>query len=505
MAIHQQPFIESVKETLHDFNMLEPGDRVLVAVSGGPDSMALLHALLTVQDDFKIQMGVAHLNHGLRPSAADRDAAFVQSRCRKEWHLPFHLEKEDLLTRHQHQKGSLEALGRQARFDFFKRISRAFNYTKIALGHHAADNAELILMNLFRGSGLLGLSGIPPIREKCFIRPLIHQPREEILAFLRKNKIDFVLDTSNRDHRFLRNRIRHELMPDLIHRFNPKLVETLSRTATILRSDEAFLDQQAHQILDTLSIKHATHVRIPISVLFGLHEALQRRLIRVSIAHVRGHLKRITLHHIDTVLKLCKKDSGNWQLHLPDRLIVHKDEKDEVSFFRSAVSPRNQEDIEAEPASPPLYKVFIPGSEEGVQRSKLKALNTTLALRAISVDSLDGLTSVRNDLKTEIGPEDFFEMASHPYTAFLDMDRLTSPLHIRYIRPGDRFMPLGMTGTQKVKNFLINSKIPRETRNKTLVLLSGDTIVWLVGLRIDQRFKISQQTRNVLKIEVFLA
>ena len=230
----QHPLVQSVEKTLLEFNMLQSRDKVLVAVSGGPDSVALLHVLLALQTKFDIQIGIGHLNHGLRPSAATRDAAFVSSLGSKMG-LPAHVAAADIQGLHQRHKGSLETLGRKARYNFFSRLARKFGYNKIALGHHADDNAELILMNLFRGSGPLGLSGIPPVRNNRYIRPLIEQPRKSIMKYLQDIQVSYVLDATNNDPRFLRNRIRHELMPELAHRYNPNLVDTLNRTAAIFR------------------------------------------------------------------------------------------------------------------------------------------------------------------------------------------------------------------------------------------------------------------------------
>ena len=483
----QHPLVRSVEKTLFDFNMLQAKDKVLVAVSGGPDSVALVHALLTLQARFDIQLGVAHLDHGLRPTAAPRDAAFVSSLCKKI-DLRSHVGKTDIRSLHQRQRGSLEALGRQARYDFFNRIARKFGYSKIALGHHADDNAELVLMNLLRGSGRLGLSGIPPVRNKRYIRPLIQQSRENIMNFLQDNQIAYVLDATNSDLRFLRNRIRHELMPELIHRYNPKLVDTLNRTADIIRIEENWLDRYSHKVFNALSVSDDgdTDVRLSISKLLENHEAIQRRTIRTAIAHVKGNLKSVTLQHIDAVLRLCLEGSPGHLLHLPGRLTIQRHSDSHLSISRQpppATSRTNSHSAK----TIPLYRVPVPHPGAGTKKLLIEELRTTLVLRSMRVESIGNLTSTGQD------------------TAFFDMDKLTFPMLLRNTLPGDRFMPLGMKGTQKVKNFFVNNKIPREIRRKTPVLLSGDVIVWIVGHRIDERAKITQQTRNVVKVELFLA
>ncbi len=481
----QHPLIQLVEKTLLEFSMLQSRDKVLVAVSGGPDSVALLHVLLTLQTKFDIQMGVAHLDHGLRSSAATRDAAFVSSLCKKLG-MASHIAKTDIRDLHQQQRGSLEALGRKTRYDFFNRIARKFGYTKIALGHHAGDNAELVLMNLFRGSGPLGLSGIPPVRNHRYIRPLIEQPRERIMNYLQDNQVAFVLDATNSDLRFLRNRIRHELMPELIHRYNPNIVDTLNRTAAIFRAEEDWLNQYSGRIFNTLADGDTTSIRMPISKLLENHGAIQRRTIRTAIGHIKGNLKSITLQHIDAVLCLCREGSTGQRLRLPGRLTIQKQPEGHLSISRQLSPPMSR--ASSHPAETiPLFTVPVPHPYAGTQTVMVKEFGTTLVLGSMPVESISSLTSTGQR------------------TAFFDMDKLTFPMLLRNTLPGDKFKPLGMQGTQKVKDFFINNKIPRKIRRKTSVLVSKDVIVWIVGHRIDERAKITQQTRNVLKIELFLA
>ncbi|MDX2448047.1 MAG: tRNA lysidine(34) synthetase TilS [Desulfobacterales bacterium] len=481
----QHPLIQSVEKTLLEYSMLQSKDKVLVAVSGGPDSVALLHVLLALQKKLDILIGVAHLDHGLRPSAAARDAAFVSSLC-KETGLPSHVTTADIQGLHQQQKGSLEALGRTARYNFFSRIARKFGYNKIALGHHADDNAELVLMNLFRGSGPLGLSGIPPVRNNRYIRPLIEQPRESIMNYLHDNQVAFVLDATNNDLRFLRNRIRHELLPELIHRYNPNLVNTLNRTAAIFRAEEDWLNQYSDQIIQTLTDGDATPFRMPIPKLLENHVAIQRRAMRAAIGHVKGNLKSITLQHIDAVLRLCREGSPGQFMCLPDRLTIQKQSENHVSISRRPSPPTSRERSHPVEVAP-LYTVPVPHPDEGTQMVMIKELGKTLVLGSMPVESISSQT------------------LAGQHTAFFDMDKLTFPMLLRNTLPGDRFMPLGMQGTQKVKDFFINNKIPREIRRETPVLVNRDAIIWIVGHRIDERAKISQQTRNVLKIELLLA
>ncbi len=499
----QHPLVLSVEKTLLEFNMLQSQDKVLVAVSGGPDSVALLQVLLALQNTFDVRIGVGHLDHGLRASAAARDAAFVSS-LGKKMGLPTHVAAADIQGLHQKQKGSLEALGRKARYHFFSRMARKFGYNKIALGHHAGDNAELILMNLFRGSGPLGLSGIPPIRENRYIRPLIEQPRKHIMKYLQDIQAAFVQDATNNDLRFLRNRIRHELIPGLKHRYNPNLEETLNRTAAIFRDEEDWLNQYSDRIFNTLANGNATGLRMPVSKFLKNHAAIQRRTIRTAIGQIKGNLKSITLQHIDAVLDLCRDGTAGQQLHLPGRVLVRKQSHDQLLISKQP-SPAAPLAGYHPAGTTPIYTVPVPHPGSGTQTVRVKELGISLVLNAMPIEpQQEALTPWVLPWGGGLQAMDNMTSAGQQ-TAFFDMDKLTFPMLLRNALPGDRFMPMGMQGTQKVKNFFINNKIPREIRRKTPVLVSKNAIVWIVGHRIDERAKIVQQTRNVLKIELFLA
>ena len=229
--------------------MLQPGDRVLVGVSGGADSVALLHILYRLSVSRDLDIGVAHLNHALRGKAADRDAAFVQTLAR-QLDLPCFSARQDVGLQRQKQGGSLEEAGRRARYRFYAQTAKTQGFTKIALGHHADDNAELVLMNMLRGTGPEGIAGIPPAREPGIIRPLIHARRREIMAYIKDNDLAYVVDASNQDPRFFRNRVRNELIPALSEAYNPRLTEALVRTASISRTEEEWLEQLTRPMLE---------------------------------------------------------------------------------------------------------------------------------------------------------------------------------------------------------------------------------------------------------------
>lgn len=330
--------------------MLLPGEAVLVCVSGGPDSMALLHLLMDISKDMALFMGVIHLNHGLRGAASDGDADFVRSLVQK-MNLPFFERKADVKAFAKSRRLSLEDAARQVRYAYFQEIADAHYYKKIALGHHADDVAELMLMNLMRGGGPQGLSGIPPVRDGRFIRPLIDVSKAQIQIFLDKSGIAYVTDASNQDIRHRRNRIRHHLIPLLQDHYNPDISKTLSRLADVMREE--------NQWLDNLTTPHFHNCRIAetkdrlVFSLAGVKELarpIARRVIRQGILQIKGDLRRIGFAHINAILDLMETPysgaTAERELHLPDKIKIKVDKdrlvikKVKAPFRRAAVSQK---------------------------------------------------------------------------------------------------------------------------------------------------------------------
>ncbi|MBW1725563.1 MAG: tRNA lysidine(34) synthetase TilS [Deltaproteobacteria bacterium] len=289
-----------VEETVTVHGMLKEKDSVVIGVSGGPDSVALLHVLRALTERFSLKLGIAHLNHCLRQNDSDKEAAFVET-LSDRLGLPFHIDKEDVHEYKIKNRLSLEEAARRVRYTFLNRVAETNRYNKIALGHHSDDNAELVLMNLFRGSGPLGLSGIPPVRDGKsgplglsgippvrdgkIIRPLIKASRSEIIDFLNQNRLEYVSDASNRDTRYLRNRVRHKLIPLLKTAYNPKISETLNQLASIMLSEEEWIEDVIHPLFEK-SVLNVQDDRITFSVsmLDRLHSAAQRRILRKAIS-----------------------------------------------------------------------------------------------------------------------------------------------------------------------------------------------------------------------------
>jgi len=324
-----------VSDTVQAHGMLLPGDVVLAGVSGGPDSVALLRILKDLSQPLSLKIGVAHLNHCLRGKESDRDEDFVRDLA--AFHgLPLHVQQTDVAARARENKKSIEEAARDVRYAFYRDIASQHGYNRVALGHNSDDNAEQVLMNLLRGSGPRGLMGIPPMRENWIIRPLIRVSRQEILAFLAHGSQTFMLDSSNEDTRYLRNRVRHELLPCLAKDYNPEIKSALNRLSLLLTSEEAWMEGETQEMLSHhLERLNNREVRFQRDFFATLPEALGRRAIRGAIEEVKGDLRRITFGHIDDIIGLMAGNTGDKNLDLPQGIRMTLTKK-WLYFTRSA-------------------------------------------------------------------------------------------------------------------------------------------------------------------------
>jgi tRNA(Ile)-lysidine synthase len=331
--------LKKIRKTIADCSLLERGDHLLVAVSGGPDSVALLRAMVILSSEYGLQLTTAHLNHGLRGAEAKREEEFVKSLC-TGMGIACICKTVDIRLLQKGRGMSLEEIGREERYRFLGEAAETCGAQKIATGHHRDDQAETVLINLLRGCGLEGLKGIPPMRDGRIIRPLLHVGREEILEFLNREGLTYMTDSSNLSPLFLRNRIRHELIPELTLKYNPGIVEALSHTAEIIRKDDDYLQAVVRQILCQWRIvPGAAEMKLPLSALLDLHVALQGRVIKYLLesAALPGH--GIGYRHIEAVLAFARKPRHHRaSLDLPGLTHVERD-GDLLKIFRVSSRP----------------------------------------------------------------------------------------------------------------------------------------------------------------------
>jgi tRNA(Ile)-lysidine synthase len=467
------PAIQQVVRTIDRFGMFTPGEKVLVGVSGGPDSMMLLHTLVHLAPKYQLNLGVAHLNHGLRPVSADQDEAFV-ARSAERFDLPFFRHRLNLRL----QTGSVEEQAREARYGFFKKVMADHGYTKIALGHQKNDNAEAVLMHLLRGSGIRGLAGIPPVRGNRIVRPLIDLDRTAIIGYLKDHQIHFTEDETNADPVYERNRIRHHLLPMLQKTYNPNIIETLHRTADVCREEDIWIDRHLAPHLDPIIARSEKHcLELHCNLLQSEPLAVQRRLIRRAIRIWHGHLKRMGVHHIDAIIGLLAKGGIGKRISLPNGI-----EADRPAAYLRLVRCNGPNAVKLSEKMGFCHTIATPDS-----------LPEAIILPECGCRLLFGIGKPMQ--------REQWVSKDHKRVCF-DLDKLTFPLQIRSFQPGDRIRPFGMQGTQKIKKLFIDRKIPSARRHKIPLLESQGSIVWVAGIRRSNLAEISGQTKRVLQVTI---
>ena len=479
--------LQRVRRTIGAHRMLTPGDAVLVGVSGGPDSVALLHLLRGIASELRLRLGIIHLNHGLRGADSDSDADFVRSLA-GDLNVPLFEKKADVIGFRKTHRLSLEEASRRVRYAYFAEIAGANHYTRVALGHHRDDNAELVLMNLIRGSGPQGLSGIPPVREDLYIRPLIDLSREEIEGFLDEEKIPFIVDASNKDLRHRRNRIRHELIPSIRDAYNPDISGALSRLAAIMRDENDWIDGMAATAFrECIRVRKDDLLILSPERLASLETPLARRVLRKALLAIRHDLRRIRYDHIDAIYGLIENSPDDGPIekerHLPHRIHVQRT-GNQIIIRRM---PHNLREAAAF-AGPIVHDFNYRVREPGAEAVDLHIPEIDSRMR---FSTLSG-TALPDDLSSST-------------TACFDFDALAFPLIVRPPRPGDRFIPSGIQGSQKLKDFFINRKIPRNERGRCPLLISGGVVIWIAGLRTAEFGKATAHTQKRLKVELSLA
>jgi len=456
------------KRTIDRYRLLERGDRLIVGVSAGVDSMVLLHLLNACRETFDLSLVVAHVNHGFRPEESEREAELVRKETAR-FRLPF--EYAQFKVREFQKLGRLspQDAARKVRFRFFYDLLHKHHAQKIALGHNADDQVETVLMRLIRGSGLRGLKGILPIRERKVIRPLLEVWREEIDSFASEKKIPFLFDSSNLREDYLRNRIRLTLIPFIEKEYQPHFKETILKTSTLLREEDDYLEKGTeeayqkivHEANDRLSFKWSEYQ--------SLHPAIQWRVIRKMVERIHqgeGVMEDGGGADVLKVFQNLHQPSPSFLFELPLGFWIEK-RYDAVSVGKRELKP------------PPPFEVELlsPG------HTFIEEIGKEVMIEETNRDQLR-------------------DYSAPPDTALMDYETLRFPLKMRNFRPGDRFSPLGVRGTQKLKDFFINHKVPKFERSSVPLLISEEGIAWVVGYRIDERVKITEKTIRVLKVKV---
>ncbi len=485
--------LRQVREFIHRHDLLSVGDRVVVGVSGGPDSLCLLHLLLRLQEEYRLQLHVAHLHHGARGEEADADAAFVADLAR-EWGLPATLVREDVPAVARAHKLAFEEAARRVRYAFLAHVAGRVGAAKVAVGHNADDQAETVLMHFLRGAGLAGLRGMRPAtplseyrllpqtdrfplpdRLPVLIRPLLSTPRAEIEAYCAEQGLSPRFDRSNLDTTYFRNRLRHELLP-LLETYNPNIRRRLCHTAEVVAADYELLIQMRDWAWDQV-VREETKD----AIVLGRAEwraqplSLQRALIREAAYRLRPYLRDVDFVHVEAAVEVARAGTTGAQATLPGGLALT------VGYDMLTITDAGYEPPPSGPTLPPgtAMPVALPG------RTPLPGGEWVL--------------------EADLPPTwTLAEVTGNPdrWTAYLDAERLEGPLVLRTRRSGDRFRPHGLGGhAPLLKDWMINARVPRAVRDMLPLLVSGDgEILWVCGWRVSETAAVRPETRQVARL-----
>lgn len=462
-------FLRQVNQFVKSHQLLSPADRVLVAVSGGPDSVALLRLFFELREEFQLDLEVAHLQHGIRGEEAREDARFVAALA-DQLGLSFHLREVSVPEiRTAAGKGNLEALARDERYRFFAELVCARGLNKVATAHTRDDQAETVLMRFLRGSGMTGLGGMAPLHrvksaglDLTVIRPLLETSKAELLQYLSETGQSFRLDRTNQDSILLRNWIRLELLPKILERVDGRLSERLGQQAALLRDEDRLLADLAQDMLQ--KIRDANGMRR--DLLLAQPAAMQRRLLRLWFAETRGNPRGLDFVHVEELRRLIER-------------------------------------------GPPQGRLALPGGWELAReydRLKLARRQPRVKRQCYAYDFAAGSTlriaEAGWEIRSEFIPPPLEHFPAELTEAVFDAACLTEPLVVRNFRNGDFLQPLSMSGHKKIKDLFIEQKLPLARRATLPLLVLGQEVLWAPGCARSERAKVTADTASILRLKL---
>lgn len=447
------------------------GDLVIVALSGGADSVCLFDVLYELKSYLGVELAAAHFNHKLRGDSSDRDELFAK-KLAEDKGVQFFVGRGDVLKKAKRGGISIEMAGRTLRYEFFEKLAKKLKTNKVgtvkvALGHNANDQAETVLMRLLRGAGPRGLAGIPPTRG-IFIRPLIEIPRGEIIGYLKAKKLSWVEDETNFSDDYLRNKIRHEVMRELEKNFNPNLVQTIVRTANACRDMVEFLEEEASSI-SKLFEKRKEEIVFSRALIEGKPPALAVAVVEQALSAFGRGLWAVRSEHRRAVVDALKSGKAT-KITLPYDVEIRVDSEQVII--------RNVGDIKS-----PVFCY------------RLKTRGVT------EIPEVNGyIETCVMSLKSPLCGD--FNFRDSPFVAYLDYDKVKQPLEVRNFRAGDRFQPFGMKGEKKLQDFFVDLKVPREQRKLVPIITACGEIAWVAPYRIAHPYRITSATKRALKLSL---
>lgn len=464
---------QQIVDTIKKNQLINDGDGVVVGVSGGYDSICLLHILYSISSEFNIKLYPVHVNHMLRGEEALRDENFVKSFC-STLGIDLYVKKIDIAQKAKHDKISLEEAGRNARYEEFNRVAKEVSATKIAVAHSKNDQVETILMRIFRGTGLEGLKGMEFKRDNV-IRPLLEVERSQIEGYVNGNGLEAITDSSNLHTDYFRNRIRLNVIPQINSAIGADITDNLLRLSKIVVTDEDFLRYNAELYYEKSVItKKEFYVELDLEELKKMHLAMKKRVLRMAIFNACDSTNGLEYVHIDKILGLIENGRTGARVDITLGMLVLKSYKTLIIKKQETIKDQNYE-----------QKLSIPGI------TKISCIDSIISTKIVNFE-------------TSKSCNEFIFENKDAYNKFIDLEKLQikndSGLMVRNRRPGDIFKPLNSIGTKKLKEYFIDNKIPREIRDDFPLLAINKEIIWIIGNKTSDNYKVTDNTKSVLMI-----
>ena len=462
--------IEKVIRYIEENNLIKAGEAVVAGVSGGADSMCLLHILGQIKYRYNLKIIVVHVHHGIRKETADRDADFVKTYCESH-DTEFRLYKYNIPAISKELGMTEEEAGRYARYKaFYTELEKCQN-GKIAVAHQREDVAETVLMNIFRGTGINGVTGIKPMREKI-IRPLLCLTRKDVETYLKQNNLSYVNDETNFDDTYTRNKIRLKLIPYIKNEINSGAVEHICNMAEQLSEIKDFTDSAGEEKYNECVRQKEDGLRIDVKKYMSYHRVIKTYIIRRAVEKMAGKIKDIGKCHVDAVDELFTKQVGK-KVNLPYSLTAERS-------YESVVLFKNKKENKALANESQNFEVYI----KDVGKFDFSASGKNYSVEVCKDVKNDNIFTEQN------------------YTKWIDYDILKGNLCLRYRKPGDYISVRSDGSGKKLKDYFIDLKVPKEERDRVLLLADGNQIIWVYGYRLSEAYKIKENTKNILKITI---
>jgi tRNA(Ile)-lysidine synthase len=503
-------FTLKIEKTIESYKLFRPGSRLLVGVSGGADSVALVHVLQELADKWRLRLRLLHVNHSLRGAESDADERFVKALARRLG-LPVICERLDLRKLRRTPHTSLEERCRQERYHCYVEHARCYRADGIVLAHHKDDLAETVLMRMLRGAGSHGLAAfLPKTRYQGvgILRPFYDVTRDEIRRFLKSRTIAWREDSSNRNMRFLRNKVRSTLIPFLQKEFNPAIADVLARTAQLFRIEDEYLERQTKHIFDHHVVRGDNDILcLPIKFMLTLDPALHQRLIRLAFTELTGLPYGPEHAQVEMLTRAIQTRQTGQLIRCADNILVYISYC-HIIFTRLSVPRQLGKDLLLQKLFEVLRRNMLletiqpllssPTRKIRISRSSFRRPNTTVTHRlngwVIELRRVRATASLRKRIRRQT--------SGSSLSQYYDFARLNFPLLIRSRRTGDRFQPFGSAASQRLKHFFINMKIPLYLRDHVPLLCDRENILWVIGVRRANAASIGPDTKEAIRIEL---